>query len=141
MPIFPILLLVLGLLVIILDMMVAAFITPIGIAFAVLGLLLMFGVNFYVSFIISLISAVVSYMLFARFIKKETKDLGKEKYTFELRGKVGKVVKVAKDHYLVELEGDTWIAYSDDNLTVGDEVEVVEVDGLKLKVRKRTPQR
>ncbi|ASJ16083.1 Nodulation efficiency protein D-like protein (nefD) [Thermococcus chitonophagus] len=141
MLVFPILLLILGLLIILLDMMVAAFITPIGIAFAVLGLLLMFGINFYVSFVVSLISAVVSYMLFARFIKKETRDLGREKYTFELKGKVGKVVKVAQDHYLVELEGDTWIAYSDENLSVGDEVEVIDVDGLKLKVRKKTLQR
>ena len=48
--------------------------------------------------------------------------------------------KVSETHYLVELDGDTWIAYSDESLKVGDEVEVIDVDGLKLKVRRRTPQ-
>ncbi|WP_048147078.1 NfeD family protein [Pyrococcus abyssi] len=140
----PISLLILGLLIIILDMMVSAFITPIGIAFSVLGLLLLFKVNFYLSFVISLISAVLSYMAFARMIKRETRDIGREKYTFELKGKTGKVVKVSEDHYLVEVEGDRWIAYSDEELKVGDTIVVEDVDGVKLKVRKaprsRSPQ-
>ncbi|AEH25202.1 NfeD family protein [Pyrococcus yayanosii] len=135
----PYLLLILGLLIIVLDMVISAFITPIGIAFAVLGLLMIFNVHFYTAFVVSLIAAVVGYLAFARLIKRETLDIGKKKYTFELRGKVGLVVKVAEDHYLVELEGDKWIALSDDPLSVGDEVIVVDVDGVKLRVKKRTP--
>ncbi|MDK2869892.1 MAG: hypothetical protein PWP39_1127 [Pyrococcus sp.] len=132
----PIFLLILGLLIILLDMMVSAFITPIGIAFVVLGLLQLFNVNFYLSFVLSLISAVISYMVFARIIKKETRDMGKGKYTFDLKGKEGKVVRISEDHYLVEVDGDTWIAYSEENLKPGDKVVVEDVDGLKLKVRK-----
>jgi len=83
----PILLLILGLLIIVLDMMVAAFITPIGIAFVVLGLLLVFDVSFNIAFVLSLVAAVISYQLFARLIKKDTIDIGKPKYTFELQRK------------------------------------------------------
>ncbi|AHF79468.1 NfeD family protein [Thermococcus paralvinellae] len=133
---FPILLLILGLLIIVLDMMVAAFITPIGIAFAVLGLLLGFGVNFNVAFVISLVAAVISYQLFARLIKKETVDIGKPKYTFELKGKKGKVKKIKGDEVWVELEGEEWLAKPLDNIKEGDDVVVVDVDGVKLIVRK-----
>ncbi|ACS33011.1 Nodulation efficiency protein D related protein (nefD) [Thermococcus gammatolerans EJ3] len=131
-------LLILGLLIILLDMMVTAFITPIGVTFAVLGLLLGFGMNFTESFVISLIAAVISYILIGRYIRRDVEDVGRKerKYTFDLVGKRGKVVKVAEDHYLVELEGDRWIAFSDDELQAGDVVEVKAVDGVKLIVKK-----
>jgi len=132
----PIFLLILGLLIIVFDMMVTAFITPIGIAFAVLGLLLGFGWNFMESFVVSLVGAVVSYMVIGRYIKKDVQDMGKQKYTFELKGKRGKVVEVGKEHYLVELEGDKWIALSEERLKIEDTVEVIDVDGVKLIVRK-----
>ncbi|ASJ03790.1 Nodulation efficiency protein D-like protein (nefD) [Thermococcus profundus] len=131
-------LLILGLLIILLDMMVTAFITPIGVAFATLGLLLGFGLNFTESFVLSLIAAVVAYILIGRYIRKDVEDLGEKekKYTFDPVGKMGRVVKAGEDHYLVELEGDRWIAISDEKLEVGDTVEVVNVDGVKLIVRK-----
>lgn len=131
-------LLILGLLIILLDMMVTAFITPIGVTFATLGLLLGFGVNFTESFVISLIAAVISYILVGRYIRRDVEDIGKreKKYTFDPVGKRGKVVKVAEDHYLVELEGDRWIALSEEELQVGDTVEVTGVDGVKLIVNK-----
>jgi len=132
----PLLLLILGLLIIVLDMMVAAFITPIGIAFATLGLLLMFNVNFNIAFVVSLIAAVVSYQLFARFIKKGTQDIGKPKYTFELKGKKGKVKRIKGDEIWVELEGEEWLAKPLGELKEGDEVVVVDVDGIKVIVRK-----
>jgi membrane protein implicated in regulation of membrane protease activity len=135
---FPIFLLILGLLIILLDMMVTAFITPIGVTFAVLGILLGFGWNFTESFVVSLIFGVLAYILVGRYIRKDVVDIGakEKKYTFELVGKKGRVVKVAEDHYLVELEGDRCIALSRDRLEVGDTVEVVKVDGVKLIVRK-----
>jgi membrane protein implicated in regulation of membrane protease activity len=135
---FPISLLILGLLVIVLDMMVTAFITPIGVALAVLGILLGFGVNFNESLVIALIAAVVSYIVVGRYIRRDVRDIGVRKYTFELKGKKGKVVGKGEDYYLVELEGDRWIALPDGNeeLEVGDVVKVVNVDGVKLIVRK-----
>ena len=138
MDILPISLLILGLLVIVLDMMVTAFITPIGIAMIVLGLLMGFGVNFTESFVIALIAALLSYIVVARYIKKDVKDAGEGKYTFELKGKRGKVVEIGKDHYIVELEGDRWIALAekDEKLKIDDVVEVVNVDGVKLIVKK-----
>jgi membrane protein implicated in regulation of membrane protease activity len=134
----PIFLLILGLLIILLDMMVTAFITPIGVTFAVLGILLGFGWNFTESFVVALIFGVLAYILVGRYIRKNVVDIGEKekKYTFELVGKRGRVVKVAEDHYLVELEGDKWIALSDEELKVGDTVEVIKVDGVKLIVKK-----
>lgn len=132
----PILLLILGLLIIAVDMTVAAFITPVGVAFAVLGLLMAAGISFVPAFAVALIAAVVSYYLFASIIRKETSDIGKDKYTFELRGKRGRVVEIGKEHYLVELDGDKWIALSEEPLKLGDEVIVENVDGVKLIVRK-----
>lgn len=131
-------LLILGLLTILLDMMVTAFITPIGVAFATLGLLLGFGMSFTEGFVIALIAAVISYILIGRYIKKDVEDVGsrEKKYTFELVGKRGRVVKVADDHYVVELEGDKWIAISDEKLNFGDIVEVKALDGIKLIVKR-----
>jgi len=134
----PISLLILGLLIILLDMMVTAFITPIGVAFATLGLLLGFGMNFMESFVLALIAAVIAYIAVGRYIRRDVEDLGEKekKYTFDPVGKTGKVVKVGEDHYLVELEGDRWIALSEDELKIGDTVEVTGIDGVKLIVRK-----
>lgn len=132
----PILLLVLGLLIIVADMAVSVFITPVGVAFAVLGLLMAANVPFIPSFLVALIAAVISYYLFARLIKKETRDIGDGKYTFELKGKRGTVVEIGKEHYLVELEGDKWIALSNEPLKIGDRVIVEDVDGVKLIVKK-----
>ena len=132
----PILLLILGLLIIVFDMMVAAFITPIGMAFAALGLLLVLNIDFNVAFIISLIVAVVSYRLFARFIRKETKDIGKPKYTFELKGKRGKVREIKEDEVWVEVEGEVWLSKPLDEVKEGDEVVVVDTNGIKLIVEK-----
>jgi len=132
----PILLLILGLLIIMFDMMVAAFITPIGMAFATLGLLLALNIDFNVAFIISLIVAVVSYQLFARFIRKGTKDIGKPKYTFELKGKRGKVREIKGDEVWVELEGEVWLSKPLNEVKEGDEVVVVDTNGIKLIVKK-----
>ena len=136
----PISLLILGLLIIVLDMMVTAFITPIGVTFATLGILLGFGLGFMESFVLSLIAAVLAYFVVGRYIRRDVQDIGarERKYTFELRGKRGKVVEIGKEHYLVELEGDRWIALPEGNekLNIGDTVEVIRVDGVKLIVRK-----
>lgn len=92
---FPIFLLILGLLIILLDMMVTAFITPIGVTFAVLGILLGFGWNFTESFVVALIFGVLAYILVGRYIRKDVVDIGEKekKYTFELVGKRGESLK------------------------------------------------
>ncbi len=72
------------------------FITPIGIAMIVLGLLMGFGINFTESFVIALIAALLSYIVVARYIKKDVKDAGKGKYTFELRGSAERLLKLVR---------------------------------------------
>ncbi|WP_457741346.1 NfeD family protein [Thermococcus sp.] len=132
----PLSLLILGLLTIVLDMMVTAFITPLGIALAVLGILLGFRVNFEESFTVALIASVLSYIVIGRYIRRDVRDIGVRKYTFELKGKRGRVVDKGREYYIVELEGDRWIAISDEELHVGDTVKVIDVDGVKLIVKK-----
>jgi len=141
MDLLPLSLLILGLLIIALEMMVTAFITPIGVAFATLGILLGIGWGFTGSFVVSLIAAVLAYFLVGRYIRKDVEDIGEKagKYTFELKGKRGKVVEIGKDHYIVELEGDRWIALpaeESERLKIDDIVEVIDVDGVKLMVKK-----
>jgi membrane protein implicated in regulation of membrane protease activity len=141
MDLLPPSLLVLGLLIIALDMMVTAFITPIGVAFATLGILLGIGWGFTESFVVSLIAAVLAYFVVGRYVRKDVEDIGEKtgKYTFELKGKRGKVVEVGREHYIVELEGDRWIALpveESEKLRIGDTVEVVNIDGVKLIVRR-----
>jgi membrane protein implicated in regulation of membrane protease activity len=48
-------------------------------------------------------------------------------------------VEVGREHYIVELEGDRWIALpveESEKLRIGDTVEVVNIDGVKLIVRR-----
>ncbi|TKI69514.1 nodulation protein NfeD [Sulfurimonas crateris] len=52
----------------------------------------------------------------------------------EMIGAAAKVVDVREDGYLVHCHGETWSAVSDSKLSIGQDVEVVELSGLVLKV-------
>ncbi len=54
-----------------------------------------------------------------------------------LRGKVGRVVEADDSGYVVKVDGEEWRAESSEPLAVGDEVVVVDVVGVRLKVQKR----
>ena len=53
-------------------------------------------------------------------------------------GKVGEVVKkIEKNNYgEVKIFGNTWTAYSDDEIDVGEKVKVLSIEGVKLIVEK-----
>ena len=53
-------------------------------------------------------------------------------------GKVGDVVKkIEKNNYgEVKIFGNTWTAYSDDEIDVGEKVKVLSIEGVKLIVEK-----
>ncbi len=52
----------------------------------------------------------------------------------EMIGAAAKVVDVREDGYLVHCHGETWSALSESKLSIGQDVEVVELFGLVLKV-------
>ncbi|MBE0515058.1 nodulation protein NfeD [Sulfurimonas sp.] len=53
----------------------------------------------------------------------------------EMIGAAAKVVDVREDGYLVHCHGETWSAVSESELSIGQDVEVVELSGLVLKVK------
>ncbi|MDT8337613.1 MAG: nodulation protein NfeD [Sulfurimonas sp.] len=53
----------------------------------------------------------------------------------EMIGAAAKVVDVREDGYLVHCHGETWSAVSESKLSIGQNVEVVKLSGLVLKVK------
>ena len=133
----PIILIAIGLTVVFFEMIFPIMVfAPVGFGIVSIGILTYFGIKLEFAIIVGLLVTIALLKLLRDYVNKKTPDIGKKKYTFNLNGKKGKVVKVKEDHYLVELEGDTWIAYSDEELKVGDAIIVDYADGLKLYVRK-----
>lgn len=48
---------------------------------------------------------------------------------------IGKVVERRDYDFQVSVNGETWSARADEDLAIGDKVEIVSIDGLTLKVR------
>lgn len=53
-----------------------------------------------------------------------------------MEGRAGQVAQVTEEGYKVSIEGEYWNADSDDELAEGETVEVIEQEGLRLKVRR-----
>ncbi len=53
-----------------------------------------------------------------------------------MEGRTGQVTQITEDGYKVSIDGEFWNADSDAHLSEGDTVEVIEQDGLRLKVRR-----
>ena len=53
-------------------------------------------------------------------------------------GKIGDVTKKIEDNHYGEVKvfGNTWTAYSDEEIDVGSRVKVLKIDGVKLFVQK-----
>ena len=59
----------------------------------------------------------------------------------EMIGMVGRVVSALQPEGSVFVRGEHWKARADEPLVVGDRVEIVAVDGLRLRVRRAPPER
>jgi membrane-bound serine protease (ClpP class) len=59
----------------------------------------------------------------------------------EMIGMVGRVVSALQPDGTVFVRGEHWKARADEPLTAGDRVEIVAVDGLRLRVRRAPPER
>ena len=51
-------------------------------------------------------------------------------------GKKGIVMKIDDQRYRVDIQGDSWLAKSDDKLVLNDPVKVTAIDGVTLTVEK-----
>ncbi len=107
-----------------------------GIGFFTLAALTYFGVNFLIQ--ILAFAFVVSITIFVayKFTKRTTAN-SKDFSPFSLVGKEGKVVLVEGDKVIVRVEGEDWLAESEEILSVGDRIVVLEVLGNKVKVKRR----
>ncbi|NPB02928.1 MAG: NfeD family protein [Thermotogae bacterium] len=108
----------------------------VGVGFVLVSFMTYFGVPWPIQAVIFIL---VVTSIIAVAYKLSSDDEGPPPTAFTpqgLIGKVGKVVEADPYGYVVRVEGEEWRAESDDPLKVGDEVEVVEILGAKLKVKK-----
>jgi len=109
----------------------------IGVGFLSLSVMTYYGVPWIVQLVVFV--AVVSVIIFVayRFSNREEGPPPTEFTPLALKGKVGKVVGRDETGYIVKVDGEEWRAESTDPLDVGDEVIVLDVVGVRLKVQKR----
>lgn len=94
----------------------------------------------------SIVLQVVVFILVSVFVLLITKPLMKKFKSFQVTptnsdrviGKIGDVTKkIEKNKYgEVKIFGNTWTAYSDEEIEVGSKVKVLEIEGVKLIVKK-----
>ena len=107
------------------------------------GALVALFVSFFVDFltaqiIIFIIVSVVSVIAMKPLLKKFKGFSITPTNSDRVIGKVGDVVKkIEKNNYgEVKIFGNTWTAYSDDEIDVGEKVKVLSIEGVKLIVEK-----
>lgn len=116
-----------------------------GYGFSLFGWLVVLGFvlfSFHVPvWLIIMVLAILSVAIAVFIVKNNRTQTDKTKYTFELVGKEGKVVKISEDGtILVEVDGDTWISYPEnknEKFKPNDPVVVTGQNGLKLKIKKK----
>jgi len=141
-PNIPWILIIIGLITVVLDIHVIAFLTPIGIALVSWGILLLLNAPIEIIALVILteiIGGYYEYLRFAQSIRAKSSFIPEQ----QLIGKLAKVIDVKcekKDKYLiVEVDFEKWIARMPDNYDIcqfkkGDKMTVVKVEGVKLIV-------
>jgi membrane protein implicated in regulation of membrane protease activity len=132
-------LILLGIAIVVLDLFTVLFLTPIGVALIVWGILDIFGAPMIVSGLVAILTLIVGYYLYVKFAQtvKQGQDFG----SFSLIGKEGVVKELSDDgSFIVEVDFDMWVAipakgYEDKQWHVGDKVVVEAIDGVKLIVK------
>ena len=128
---------ILGITIIIVDLHTTTFLSPLGVFFIAFGTLLSLEISYLYSLVISALLSLSSYFFLATFFKKETKDMGKSEYSFELKGKIGIVKRFEGDYIIVELEGEDWLALPAKEglkFNIGEKVRIVDTRGIKLVI-------
>ncbi len=109
----------------------------VGVGFLSLSVMTYFSVPWVVQAVVFVVVVSVVIALAYRFARREEGPPPDYFTPLSLKGKTGKVVAVGKGGYIVKVDGEEWRAESDEPLTVGDEVVVLDVVGVRLKVQKR----
>ena len=94
-----------------------------------------FGVKYYFQpFITIVILLIVTKPLIRKFKVVNFEPTNMDRYI----GKKGEVIKkiTSKERGEVKVLGTIWTAVSEETLEVGDEIEVLKIDGVKLIVKK-----
>jgi membrane protein implicated in regulation of membrane protease activity len=133
----PLVWIVIGILVIIVDLHTINFIKPIGLGIISVGGLLYAGMAIDAAAAGGVVVTLITYYPFIWYMKKDTREkqaTPEDEYV----GKTGKVIEVIdEDEVRVEVGGEIFYAITEEPLKVDDKVEVVKVEGVKLYVRKK----
>ncbi len=132
-------LILLGIAVVVLDLFTVLFLTPIGVALILWGILDIIGAPALVSGIVAILTLIVGYYLYLKFAQsvKQGQDFG----SISLIGKEGIIKEISDDgSFIVEVDFDLWVAipanqYRNYDFRVGMPVVVEGIDGVKLIVK------
>ena len=105
----------------------------VGLILAVIG-----GISIEIQIVIMVIISLLSIIFLRKFALKYLNNTSEDKKAEVLIGKTGKIVdNITKDNNgTVKINGVIWTAYAEKELPKNEEVEVIEVNGNKLKVKK-----
>jgi len=105
----------------------------VGLILAIIG-----GISIEIQIVIMVIVSLISIIFLRKFALKYLNNTSEDKKAEVLIGKTGKIVdNITKDNNgTVKINGVIWTAYAEKDLANGEEVEVIEVNGNKLKVKK-----
>lgn len=105
----------------------------VGLILAVIG-----GISIEIQIVIMVIISLLSIIFLRKFALKYLNNTSEDKKAEVLIGKTGKVLDdiTKNNNGTVKISGVIWTACAEKELTKGEEVEVIEVNGNKLKVKK-----
>ena len=99
-----------------------------------------FTENIVIQLIVFVVTTALS-LLFTKPLLEKYLKFGKEKTNYDrIIGQTGVVIKTIKKHEAgrVKIDGKDWMAVSEKMIREGSEVEILEIEGAKLKVRKKS---
>jgi membrane protein implicated in regulation of membrane protease activity len=108
----------------------------IGLGFFTLAGLTYLRVNFLIQVLAFVFVVSLTIFLVRKFSMRKME--GSKDFTpISVVGKEGRVILVEGDKVVVRVEGEDWLAESEDELKVGDKVVVLEVLGNKIRIKRR----
>ncbi|NPA80968.1 MAG: NfeD family protein [Thermotogae bacterium] len=110
----------------------------IGSGFLSLSVMTYFGVPWPIQVVVFIVVVATIIAIAYRFSNRDEGPPPTAFTPLSLKGRRGRVVAKTEDGaYIVKVDGEEWRAESDEPLSVGDEVVVIDVVGVRLKVIKR----
>ena len=95
------------------------------------------GFDIYVQFIAFAIVSLILILSTRKFADRITPEPTKKTTAERLIGKHGKIIRKRDgNNYIVNVKGEEWSATGENGLDVGDEVEIIAIESIKLVVKK-----